>query len=94
MPFQWHYKACPCCGSVIPDSRRDQLGSCQLCGTARELLASPPDGWFEQVEIKEKGKLPRLTTRWMHEWRNRGDHDMCRHERKALYRQRAAAMTS
>lgn len=81
MAFLWHYKACPCCGATMPDSRVDQLGACQVCERPRVLLDGPPEGWFERIVA---GSRPMTTTRWMHEWRNRPVDQLCPHERKLV----------
>lgn len=91
MLFDWSYKQCPCCRSTIPDSRSDQLGSCEVCQKPRVLLDGPPEGWFEQVVLNAHDlKKRRLTTRWMNDWRNRGEHELCPHERKVFYRGKGA----
>jgi len=85
MVFIWAYKACPCCGRVVPDSRRDEPGKCEVCNVTRTYLDEMPIGWDAPYEVRDKqGNLKRITTLWMFAWESRPPEKLCVHERKGL----------
>lgn len=83
--FIWAYKGCSCCGRVLPDSRKDQLGKCNVCRVPR-VLVDKPIGWDTPLEIydEEEGSVTRVTTLWMYAWTNRPPEKLCKHEKKGL----------
>jgi hypothetical protein len=82
--FVWAYKQCPCCKRVVPDSRKDEPGRCELCNVTRTYLDGPPIGWDQPYEVRDaKGKLKRITTLWYRSWENREPAKFCKHEKAA-----------
>lgn len=83
MPFEWFYGRCPCCGRVVPDSRSDDLGECELCQKPRVLIDGPPEDWdvFIQEESKS-GNLKAPRSQWVVSFENRSKEELCPHELK------------
>jgi hypothetical protein len=85
MAFEWHYAECPCCRAVIPDSRPDDLGECQLCSTPRVLLDGPPADWFEILqEVDDRGRVRKPRSAHQERWENRPIQERCQHERRLV----------
>ena len=86
--FEWSYKGCPCCGRVQPDSRPDELGTCELCKAPKLLLDGPPDTWHVMVDVTPPNtrddKPRRYRSKWTVDWENRDPENFCMHEQHAL----------